>query len=102
MAQELSYKERRDVRRAFDRTSEQGWGLALGLLAATGLFLATVVLVLKGGHAVGPRLSLLSVYLPGYRVTWTGAFVGAAYMLFFGYAAGRTIATIYNRIVARR
>jgi len=42
------------------------------------------------------------VYLPGYSVTWTGAFIGAAYMFFLGYGAGRTIATIYNRIVAKR
>jgi uncharacterized membrane protein YdjX (TVP38/TMEM64 family) len=50
---------------------------------------------------VGPRLGLLSVYFPGYSVTWTGAFIGAAYMFFLGYGAGRVVATIYNRIVRR-
>lgn len=102
MKQDLSDRERQDVHRAFERTSEQGWGLALGLLAALGLFVATAVLVFRGGPSVGRHLSLLSVYLPGYSVTWTGAFVGAAYMFFFGYGAGRTIATIYNRIVPKR
>ena len=101
MKQELSEREAQEVRRAFERTSEQGWGLALGFLAAVALFVATVVLVVKGGPYVGQHLNLLSVYLPGYRVTWPGAFVGAAYMFFLGYGVGRTIATIYNRIVQR-
>jgi hypothetical protein len=99
---ELSEHEQRAVRRAFERTSEQGWGLALGLLAALGLFLATAILVLRGGPAVGRHLNLLSIYLPGYSVTWPGAFIGAAYMFFLGYGAGRMIATVYNRIVLKR
>lgn len=102
MKQELSEQEQQEIRRAFDRTSEQGWGLALGFLAALGIFVATVILVVRGGPSVGQHLGLLSVYLPGYSVTWLGAFIGAAYMFFFGYGAGRTIATIYNRIVRAR
>jgi hypothetical protein len=101
MNQDLTEKEEQEVRRAFERTSEQGWGLALGLLAALALFVATAVLVARGGEDVGQHLGLLSVYLPGYKVTWTGAFIGAAYMFFLGYGAGRTIATIYNRIVPK-
>ena len=97
----MSEQEEQEVRRAFERTSEQGWGLALGFLAALGLFAATVVLVVRGGANVGAHLGLLSVYLPGYSVTWLGAFVGAAYMFFLGYGVGRTIATIYNRIVPK-
>ena len=100
--QGLSDQEQREVRRAFERTSEQGWGLALGLLAAMGLFVATVILVARGGHDMGRHLSLLSVYLPGYSVSWTGAFVGAAYLFFLGYGAGRTIATVYNRVVPKK
>jgi hypothetical protein len=102
MAQELSEQERKQVRRAFERTSEQGWGLALGLLAASLLFVATVVLVIRGGTNVGRHLGLLSVYLPGYSVTWPGAFIGAAYMFFLGYGAGRMIATVYNRFVPNK
>ena len=102
MKRELSENEEQAIRRAFERTSEQGWGLALGLLASLGLFLATVILVAKGGVDVGKHLRLLSVYLPGYSVTWTGAFIGAAYMFFLGYGAGRTIATIYNKMVPKK
>jgi hypothetical protein len=96
--QELTSDEQQRVRRAFQRTSEQGWGLALGFLASLALFVATITLVSRGGPDMGQHLSLLSVYLPGYSVSWAGAFVGAAYMFFFGYGAGRTIATIYNRM----
>jgi hypothetical protein len=99
---DLSEREQQLVRRAFERTSEQGWGLALGFLAALGLFVATAILVARGGPRVGQHLGLLSVYLPGYAVTWPGAFIGAAYMFFLGYGAGRMIATVYNRIVAKR
>jgi hypothetical protein len=102
MKPELTDTERQEVRRAFDRTSEQGWGLALGFLAAIVLFVATAVLVVRGGEDMGQHLGLLSVYLPGYSVSWAGAFVGAAYMFFLGYGAGRTIATVYNRVVPNR
>ena len=102
MNQELSEQEQQAIRKAFERTSEQGWGLALGFLAAALLFLATAILVVRGGENVGPHLGLLGVYLPGYSVTWTGAFIGAGYMFFLGYGAGRTIATIYNKMVPRK
>jgi hypothetical protein len=101
MKQELSDQERQAIARAFHRTSEQGWGLALGFLGALALFVATATLVVRGGENVGPHLALLSVYLPGYSVTWEGAFIGAAYLFFIGYGAGRTIATIYNRIAPK-
>ena len=102
MDQGLSEKERELVRQAFEQTSEQGWGLALGVVSALALFVATIWLVIKGGPVVGPRLGLLAVYFPGYSVTWPGAFIGAAYMFFLGYGAGRVVATVYNRIVRSR
>lgn len=102
MTEDLSPEERQEVRRAFNRISEQGWGLALGFLSALGLFLATVVLLLKSSpYPVGPHLGLLAVYFPGYSVSWVGAFIGSGYALFLGYGAGRTIATVYNWIVPR-
>jgi hypothetical protein len=100
MAQ-LSEQEQREIRRAFQRTSEQGWGLALGFLAAVVLFVATAILVARGGPDVGRHLGMLSVYLPGYSVSWPGAFIGAAYAFFLGYGAGRTVATIYNRVALK-
>ncbi len=86
----------------FEQFSEQGSGLALGVLAALSLFTATIWLVIKGGPVVGPHLGLLGAYFPGYRVSIVGAFIGAGYAFFLGYGAGRVLATIYNRIVLRR
>ena len=98
-ADDLSNRERQAVQQAFQRVSEQGWGLAIGFLAALGLFLATVILVVKGGPNPGPHLGLLGIYLPGYSVTWPGAFIGAGYAFFIGYGVGRTIGTVYNKLV---
>jgi hypothetical protein len=78
------------------------YGLVLGLIAGLGIFLATNWLVLKGGRAVGPHLSLLGQFFIGYRVTFWGSLIGFVYAFVCGYAAGYTIAWIYNRIVARR
>jgi hypothetical protein len=101
MPPELSSKDIQTIRRAFERVSAQGWGLALGTLVALGLFLATVILVVRGGPNPGPHLSLLGQYFPGYEVTWPGAFLGLIYGFVVGYGAGLTVGTLYNRIVPR-
>ena len=101
MADRLTPDEERAVMNAVMRASEQGWGIAIGLLCGVGLFLATVVLVMRGGTHPGPHLGLLRIYFPGYSVTWFGAFVGFVYAFVGGYAVGRTVATVYNRLIAR-
>ena len=58
--------------------------VTFGLLSGVLLWLSTVVLLLRGGHNVGMHLSLLSVFFPGYSVTWTGAWVG----LIWGFVCG--------------
>jgi len=101
MAERLTLEEEKALRRTILRASEQGWGIAIGLLFGLGLFLATVVLVLKGGPNPGPRLGLVSIYFPGYTVTWIGSIIGFIYAFVVGYGVGRTVATIYNRLIAR-
>jgi hypothetical protein len=98
---ELSTNDLEAIRRAYERVSARGWGVALGAILALGLFLATAILVVRGGPNPGPHLSLLGQYFPGYRVTWPGAFLGLAYGFIVGYGAGLTVGTLYNRIVAR-
>jgi hypothetical protein len=88
-----------DLRRAVARLNERAWGITLGLLLGGGLFVATNVLVIKGGPVVGPHLSLLRVYFPGYRVTFLGSLVGFVYAFVLGYALGRLIGAVYNRLV---
>ncbi|PYQ64319.1 MAG: hypothetical protein DMF54_14620 [Acidobacteria bacterium] len=74
------------------------WGLVAGLL----LFLATNVLVLKGGRIVGPHLSLLRQFFVGYQVTFVGSLIGFAYAFICGFAAGYLVSIVYNRVVRRR
>ena len=70
-------------------------GVASGLL----LFLATLVLVLKGGSPVGPNLRLLSNFFPGYAVTGVGAVLGLVYGFLTGYIAGWAFGLMRNVIV---
>ena len=85
-----------DMQTTLLRLNARAWGIAIGLLLGLGLFIATIVLVLRGGPEVGPHLSLLAVFLPGYSVSVRGAFIGFAYAFFFGYALGRLIGLVYN------
>lgn len=88
-----------DLRRAVVRLNSRAWGITAGLLLGGGLFLATVILVIKGGPNPGPHLSLLRVYFPGYRVTMLGAFIGFIYGFVLGYGIGRLIGAVYNKLV---
>ena len=81
------------------KLNARAWGIAVGLLLGGGVFIATVFLVIKGGPNIGPHLALLGNYLPGYRVTWAGAFVGFVYMFVIGYGIGRIIGGVYNALV---
>jgi len=89
-----------DLRRAVARLNERAWGITLGLLLGLGLFIATNILVVKGGPEVGPHLALLRIYFPGYRVTFLGSVIGFVYAFVVGYAVGRLIGAVYNRLVA--
>lgn len=95
----LTPDEQRQIEQALVRLNERAWGLAFGLLCGLGLFIATLILVARGGATVGPHLGLIGIYFPGYEVTWTGALVGLVYGLVLGYAAGWIIGALYNRLV---
>lgn len=77
-------------------------GVAWGLVAGLGLFLATNWLVLKGGRVVGPHLSLLRQYFIGYEVSFVGSLIGFAYAFVCGFLAGYLVSRVYNRVVRRR
>jgi hypothetical protein len=84
------------------RLSRNVLGLTLGMLFGVGLFLATNILVLKGGPHVGANLQLLNQFFPGYRVTFGGSFLGFVYAFAVGYVSGWIIATVYNWVVLLR
>jgi hypothetical protein len=98
MSEHFTPQEERVLRQVVARTSEQGWGLAIGLIFGLGLLLATFILVARGGENVGYHLNMLRVYFPGYSVTWFGGLVGFVYAFVLGYAVGRTVATLYNKL----
>lgn len=75
------------------------FGSALGLTCGLALFLMTLILVLKGGDTVGPMLSLLNQFFPGYRVSFLGSVIGLAYGCLTGFAIGWCIALLRNVVV---
>jgi hypothetical protein len=99
MAEQLTPDEVKLLKSALERASQQGWGVAIGALCGFGLFIATIWLVIKGGSNPGPHLGLLAIYFPGYSVTFLGSVIGFVYAFVGGYAVGRTIATVYNRLL---
>lgn len=76
--------------------------IVFAMLVGTGLFVATAWLLIKGGENVGATLGLLGNYLPGYRVTWPGAFLGLAYGAAIGGGTGWLLARVYNRLARGR
>jgi len=101
MNETLNRDDEKALEKTILRIHEQGWGIAFGLLFGLGLFIATNVLVLKGGPNVGAHLGLLSMYLPGYSVTFVGSLLGLVYGFVIGYGIGRVIASAYNRMTAK-
>ncbi len=74
------------------------FGIVLGILLGTGLFLVTNFLVLKGGKNVGAHLGLLANFFPGYRVTFLGSIVGFCYAFVLGFLTGGMIGAVYNKL----
>ena len=77
-------------------------GLVLGLLFGFGIFLATNILILKGGEVVGPHLSLLGQFFIGYTVSFSGSLLGFLYGFFSGFGVGYIIAGLYNWMAGLR
>ena len=75
-------------------------GLTLGFLGASGLFLATLILLVRGetweGHPIGGHLRLLSHFFPGYDVTWGGLLLSVPYGGAVGFVAGYLVSRVYN------
>jgi L-asparagine transporter-like permease len=73
--------------------------IASACVAALVMFLATAVLLVIGpapGHPVGPHLSALTPFWPGFSVSWIGAIVGAFYAAIGGGLVGLAVAVFWN------
>ena len=81
---------------AFARIDIPAFAIAFGTLFSVAIFLATIILVNKGGPVVGPNLANLGVYLPGYTVSFTGGIIGAFYFFVIGAVIGGILAILWN------
>jgi protoporphyrinogen oxidase len=75
-------------------------GCAVAIVSSLLVFFATAVLVLKGGKIIGPTLSLIGQFFPGYTVSWSGAIIGLIETGIFGFALGFFIAGLRNLAVS--
>lgn len=100
--QQNMVNQNEEISRAVARIKAGVLALIFGFFGGVGLFLATAILLIKGGPNVGEHLSLLGHYFPGYHVTWGGAFVGMFYGAILGGLVGWVVGMIYNRIVGVR
>lgn len=88
------------IRDAFARYDAVALGAAVGAVAGATLFLATALLLLRGGANVGANLSLLGNYLFGFEMSWTGALAGLLEVGVYGFAFGWLLANGINLVIA--
>ena len=88
VAEEVEAEEDEVIEAAFARLDPLALGVAIGMVSGVGMFIATGILLFKGGTVVGPNLSLLRHYLFGFEMTWAGAFIGFLEAAFWGLALG--------------
>ena len=87
------------LERVFLKLDRIAFGVSLGTVSGLLVFLATLILVIKGGDVVGPNLRLLSEYFPGYEVTASGSAVGLVYGFLTGFISGWSFALIRNTMM---
>ncbi len=102
MTDEATPEESRLIGEAVARLRAGIMAIVFGSLSGTGLLVATVWLLIRGGKNTGQHLGLLSNYFPGYTVSWGGALVGLLYGALLGALVGWATAWIYNRMVDLR
>ena len=101
-ASEIEQLEQDLIQTVTVRLRSRVMAMVFGMLGGTGLFVATVWLVVRRGLKVGLHLNLLSNYFPGYSVTWPGAFIGFFYGALSGAIIGWSLAWVYNQVADKR
>ena len=77
----------------------RAFGVAVGSVLAAGLVVCTLILVNRGGEAVGPNLALFSQYFIGYSVTMGGSVVGGVYMFVLGFGLAYSFAKLRDFLI---
>ena len=83
----------------FAPIDKRAFGAAIGVVCALAVFLLTAA-HLALDPARSPDLSLLAQYFPGYTVSYSGAFVGAAWAFVSGFCGGWFTAFVRNLVLA--
>jgi hypothetical protein len=91
-------REEELLKQAVMRLNVKLLGTVFGLVLGFGLFLATNILIIKGGPVVGPHLALLNQFFPGYRVSFLGSLIGFIYGFGTGFLMGALLGVVYNQI----
>jgi protoporphyrinogen oxidase len=76
------------IEQVFAKLDPVALGVALGLVSALTLFLASAALLVRGGPKVGSTLNLLGHFLIGFETTWAGAAIGSIEAGIGGFALG--------------
>ncbi len=84
------------LKRTFSRIDKLGFATAVGTVSGLLIMLATLVLVARGGPAMGRALQLLGQYFEGYKVSVVGAFIGFGYAFLWGFLLAWTFAYLRN------
>lgn len=84
------------------RLNARAWALSIGLVLGSLLFIATIIRVLSGEQFPGRPFHALAAVLPGFTVSYAGAFVGFVYLFVIGYGLGWLIGTVYNFVATPR
>ena len=80
------------------RLHKRALGIATGLVLGALIFVLTAVTVLMDLEPF--PISLLSEFIPGYAVTWAGAFAGSFWGGFMGFVFGWFAAFCRNFVLA--
>ena len=81
---------------AFAKVDKTALGIAVGAVSGLTIFLATNLLLIKGGDPIGPNLALLGQFFFGYTVTFKGSLVGLFYGFILGFILGWVTAFLRN------
>ncbi|MCI0666633.1 MAG: hypothetical protein L0Y43_01090 [Methylococcaceae bacterium] len=91
--------DRAIIHAIFAKLDPVGMIISTALVFGLGLMFLTLALVVQGRSGdipIGPHLAFLGDYLPGYRVTWSGGFLGFVYGGMIGGVVGYFISLLWN------
>lgn len=97
----MSPEERQLIDRAIARMRSRIMAATCGVVGGSVLLIATVLHLPREQAPASMDIALLSNYLPGYSVSWSGALLGLGYGAVAGALVGGAFAWSYNRLASK-